>query len=63
MKRLDGSHIIIGGKNSVRQIRSYMMGKPRLKFFFLVSDTRGGVVYIEGRVVRLESSGKLLGAN
>ena len=39
------------------------MEKPRLTGFFFVSDTRGGVDYAAGRVVRLESSDEILGAN
>ena len=35
MKGLDGGPIIRGGQNTVRQIRSNTMEKPRLKFFFL----------------------------
>ena len=42
MKGFDDGPIIRGGKNTVRQIRSNMMEKPRLNFFCLVSDTRGG---------------------
>ena len=33
------------------------------RFFFLVSDTRGGCDYSVVRSVRLESSGEILGAN
>ena len=62
MKGLDDGPIIRGGKNTVRQIRSNMMEKPRLNFFCLVSDTRGGGYHIVGRVVRLESSGEILEA-
>ena len=37
------------------------MEKPRLESVFHVSESLGGGVYIVGRVVRLESSGKILG--
>ena len=39
------------------------MEKSRLEGGFNVSDTRGGVDHTVGRVVGLESSGKILGAN
>ena len=39
------------------------MQKPRLKGLFSVSDTHGGSDYTMGRVVRLESSGKILRVN
>ena len=39
------------------------MYKPGLKGIFHVSATRGGSDYTMGRVVRLESSGEILGAN
>ena len=38
------------------------MEKPRLKGLLHVSDNWGGGDYTAGRVVRLESSGKILGA-
>ena len=63
MKGLVGCPIIIGGKNTARQIRSRIMEKPRLRSFFLVSVTRGGGVHIVGRFVRLESSGEIMGEN
>ena len=53
MKGLDGNPIIVGGYNTVRQIRSNTMKKP----------TRWRGDYIVGRVVRLESSDKILEAN
>ena len=37
--------------------------KPIMKGLFHVFDTRGGGDYIMGRVVRLESSGKMLVEN
>ena len=39
------------------------MEKPRLKGLFQVSDTRGGVDYTMGRIVKLDNSGEILGAN
>ena len=39
------------------------MEKSRLKGIFLASDNRGGGDYTVGRVVRLERSGEILGAN
>ena len=39
------------------------MEKPRLKGLFHVSDTRGGDDNTVGRVVKLESSREILGAN
>ena len=39
------------------------MEKPRLKILFHVSDTRGRSDYTVGRVVRLENSGEIMGAN
>ena len=39
------------------------MEKPSLKGWFHVSDTRGGGDYTMARIVRLESSGEILGAN
>ena len=39
------------------------MLKPGLKGLFYVSDTLGRSDYTMGRVVRLESSGEILGAN
>ena len=39
------------------------MYKPRLDVLFPVSDTRRGGDYIVGRVVRLERSGEILGAD
>ena len=40
------------------------MEKPRLKGLFHVFDTRGGGDYtVLGWVVRLESSGEIIGAN
>ena len=36
--------------------------KPRLKVFFLFSDTLGGGHFNVGRVAMLESSGEILGA-
>ena len=38
------------------------MEKPRLKGLFHVFDTRRGNDYTMGRVIRLESSGEILGA-
>ena len=41
-----------------------MIQKPKLKVFFcVVSVTRWGGDYTVGRVVKLENSGKILGAN
>ena len=39
------------------------MEKQRLKDFFLVSDTQVGDDYTVGRIVRLESSDEIFGAN
>ena len=39
------------------------MSKPRLKGLIHVSATRGGSDYAMGRVVRLENSGEILGAD
>ena len=62
MKGLDCGPIIRGGQNAAHQIQSNTMEKPRLKGFCLVSDTRGGLDYTVGMVVRFET-GEILGAN
>ena len=38
-------------------------GETEIEEFFLISDSRGEGHYTVGRVVRLESSGEILGAN
>ena len=43
-------------------IRSNTVEKPRLMNLFHVSDTRERGDYTTRRIVRLESSGKILGA-
>ena len=60
---LDGGFIFSSRKNIVRYIRVDMMEPLRLEGFFHVSDTRGGGDYTVERVVRLESSGEILGGH
>ena len=68
MKGLDGGFIFNGGKNIVdRYGRTEMeprrtVEEPRWEDVFHVSEIRGRGDYSEGRIVRLESSGKILRA-
>ena len=49
MKELDSGPIDRGGKNDIRQVRRYMMEKPRLKDFFLsLIPERKLIILLEG---------------
>ena len=64
MMGLDVDSIFSGRKNTVQQIQGYTMREPRLEDMFHVSDTtQEGGDYILLRVIRLKSSGEILGAN
>ena len=58
MKGLDGGPIIGGGRISLKR-----NGETDIEQFFHVSDARGVGDNIVGKVVRLESSGEILGGN